>query len=168
MSHSLPKEQASSIFNLSALCSHAWSIFRNNRRLNSDPISLSELLKDSQADINTTVKLEKKLKDEKFIDDLKAVLKSAKNGFTNAAGHALHRLNEVKPNIDAVKELIRGFTDALTVKKKDAQLPIQSANWNCSMILSNMFLFSQTKESNMKMAAKECVVVYWLLMAYFS
>jgi hypothetical protein len=40
------------------------------------------------------------LKDEKFIDDLKAVLKSVKNGFANAAGHALHRLNKTKPNTD--------------------------------------------------------------------
>jgi hypothetical protein len=57
-------------------------------------------LKDLQANINTAIKLKNKLKDEKFIDDLKAVLKSVKNGFANAAGHALHRLNKTKPNTD--------------------------------------------------------------------
>ena len=100
------------------------------------------------------------MKDEKFIDDLKAVLKSAKKGFTNAAGHALHKLKDTKPNIDAVKEFVKGFPDALSVK-----IRMLSYRFNQrfeTMILSNMFLFSQMKESNMKSVAEECVVDYWL------
>ena len=34
-------------------------------------MSLAELLKDIQADINMTIKLENKLKDEKFINEIK-------------------------------------------------------------------------------------------------
>jgi len=69
-------------------------------------MSLSELLNDLQADINAAIKLEKKLKDEKFIDDLAAVLMSAKIGFADAAGRALRRLCKTKPNTDAVEDLI--------------------------------------------------------------
>ena len=93
-------------------------------------MSLSKLLKDLQADINAAIKLEKKLKDEKFIDDLKEVVKIAKIGFTDATGGALHRLVETKPNIDTAHELIRGFPDALSFKNEKGQLPIQSAAWN--------------------------------------
>jgi len=87
-------------------------------------------LKDLQADINAAIKLENKLKDEKFIDEIKTVLKIAKIGFIDAAGNALHRLHETKPTIDAVKELIQGFPDALSLKNKRNRLPIQSAVWS--------------------------------------
>mmetsp|Transcript_18010 Transcript_18010/g.26768 ORF Transcript_18010/g.26768 Transcript_18010/m.26768 type:complete len:416 (-) Transcript_18010:37-1284(-) len=90
-------------------------------------MSLSELLKDLQADINAAIKLENKLKDKKFIDDIKTVLKIAKIGFIDAAGNALHRIHKTKPTIDAVKELIQGFPDALSFKNKKNRLPIQSA-----------------------------------------
>jgi len=93
-------------------------------------MSLSELLKDLQADINVAIKLEKKLKDEKFINEIKTVLKIVKIGFIDAAGNALHRLHETKPTIDAVKELIQGFPDALSLKNKRNRLPIQSAVWS--------------------------------------
>jgi len=84
-------------------------------------------LKDLQADINAAIKLENKLKDEKFIDEIKTVLKIAKIGFIDAAGNALHRIHKTKPTIDAVKELIQGFPDALSFKNKKNRLPIQSA-----------------------------------------
>jgi len=89
-------------------------------------------LKDLQADINAAIKLENKLKDEKFIDEIKTVLKIAKIGFIDAAGNALHRLHETKPTIDAVKELIQGFPDALSFKNEKNRLPVQSALWRNS------------------------------------
>jgi len=94
-------------------------------------MSLSDLLKDLQADINAAIKLEKKLKDEKFIDEIKTVLKNTKIGFIDAAGNALHReLKETKPNIDTVKEFIQVFPDALSFKNEKNQLPIQVAIWS--------------------------------------
>ena len=90
-------------------------------------MSLSELLKDLQADINAAIKLEKKLKDEKFIDEIKTAVKIAKIGFTDATGNALHRLKETKPSIDVIKELIQGFPDSLSFENKKDRLPIQSA-----------------------------------------
>jgi len=71
---------------------------------------------------------EKKLKDdEKFIDEIKTVLKNAKLGFTNAAGDALHRLDETQPTIETVKELIDSIPNALSFKNENNRLPIQSA-----------------------------------------
>jgi len=93
-------------------------------------MSLSELLKDLQADINAAIKLEKKLKDEKFINEIKTVLKSAKIGFIDAAGGALHRLHETQPTIETVKELIQGFPDALSFKDEHNRVPVQSAIWS--------------------------------------
>ena len=97
-------------------------------------MSLSKLLKDLQADINAAIKLEKKLKDEKFIDEIKTVAKIAKIGFIDATGGALHRLDETKPSINAVKDLIQGNPDALSFKNKDGQLPIQSAVWGTNAV----------------------------------
>ena len=94
-------------------------------------MSLSELLKDVQLDLSTITNLtEKNLKDDKFLDDLKTVLKIAKIGFSDATGGALHRLHISKPSIETVKELVQGNPDALPFKNEEDQLPIQSAVWN--------------------------------------
>ena len=94
-------------------------------------MSLSELLKDVQLDLSTITNLtEKNLKDDKFLDDLKTVLKIAKIGFSDATGGALHRLHISKPSIETVKELVQGNPDALSFKNEEDQLPIQSAVWN--------------------------------------
>ena len=95
-------------------------------------MSLSELLKDVQLDLSTITNLtEKDLKDEKFLGDLKTVLKIAKIGLTDATGGALHRLVHIsKPSIETVKELVHGIPDALSFKNEEDQLPIQSAGWN--------------------------------------
>ena len=97
-------------------------------------MSLSELLKGIQADINTAIKLEKKLKDDKYIDEIKTVVKIAKMGFVDAAGNALHRLDETKPIIDVVKELVEGFPDSLSFENKKDRLPIQSAVRNSNAV----------------------------------
>jgi len=93
-------------------------------------MSLSELLKDLQVTVQTAILLEGKLKDEKLIDDLKTVVKTAKRGFTAATGGALHRLHNTKPSIDAVKKLVQGIPNALSFKNECDQLPVQSAVWN--------------------------------------
>ena len=89
---------------------------------------LSGLVRDLQVALNTIVNFEKEFKeDDKFIDDLKTVLKIAKIGFTDATGGALHRLKKTKLSINTVKKLIQGIPDALSVKNEVNQLPIQSA-----------------------------------------
>ena len=97
-------------------------------------MSLSELLKDLQADINAAIKLEKNWKDKKFINEIKTVLKTAKIGFTDATGGSLHRLKKTKPSIEAVKGLIQRFPDSLSFKNKHNRLPIQSAVCNSNTL----------------------------------
>jgi hypothetical protein len=93
-------------------------------------MSLNELLKDVQLDLRTISNLTKKdLKDEKLLDDLKEVLKTAKKGFTDATSGALHRLKDAQPNIDVVTKLIQGIPDAMSFKNEKDQVPIQSAVW---------------------------------------
>jgi len=90
-------------------------------------MSLSELMQDLQASVQTVVNLEGKLKDEKLINALKNVLKTAKIGVTEETGKALHRLDESKPSIDTVKELIQGIPDAMSCTNGSYLLPIQLA-----------------------------------------
>jgi len=90
-------------------------------------MSLSELLKDLHVAVQTAINLENKLKDEKFINDLKEVVKMAKKGFTDTTGDALHRLHKTQPSIETVTELIEGIPDALSFKNVDDELPVQSA-----------------------------------------
>ena len=107
------------------------------------------------------MELENKLKDEKFIDDVKVVLKIVKIGFTAATGNALYRLQETKANIDAVKELIHGFL--VQCASRIRMLSYQSnQRFGMMLLLSNIFPLSQRKESNMKSVAEECVVDCWL------
>ena len=96
--------------------------------------SLSELLKDLQVAVQTAINVEKDLKDDEFFDALKQVLKTAKIGFTDATGGALHRLDVTQPSIDTVKKLAEITPDALSFKNEEGQLPIQSAVWNTDSI----------------------------------
>jgi hypothetical protein len=66
------------------------------------------------------------LKDKKLFDALKKVVKTAKKGFTDATGGALHRLNDTKPSIDTVKELVQGIPEAMSVMNDEDRLAIQS------------------------------------------
>jgi hypothetical protein len=88
-------------------------------------MSLSESVRNLQVTLNTIVNLETEFKeDNKFVDDLKTVLKIAKIGLTDATGGALHRLDVTQPSIDAVKELIHGIPDALSYKNDKGQLSL--------------------------------------------
>ena len=89
-------------------------------------MSLSALVRDLQGALDMAVKLEHKLKDKKLFDALQAVVKTAKEGLTDATGGALHRLNDTKPSIDTVKELVQGIPDAMSVMNDEDRLPIQS------------------------------------------
>jgi hypothetical protein len=97
-------------------------------------VTLSELLKDVvQVAVQKAFKLEKKLKDKQFMNEIKTVLNIAKKGFSDSAGNALHRLDETNPSIDStVKKLIQGFPDSplVSFENEEGQLPIQSAVWN--------------------------------------
>ncbi len=61
---------------------------------------------------------------------MKVVVKKAKKGVVKATGCELHRLKHTKPSINAVKELVQGIPDALSIKNEKDQLPIQSVVWN--------------------------------------
>jgi len=97
-------------------------------------MSLSESVRDLQVALNTTVNLEKELNDKKFIDDIEKAVKIAKKLVSDAAGVALHRLTGSKPSIDAVKELVDRFPDALSCKNEEDQLLVQSAVSNTDTV----------------------------------
>ena len=97
-------------------------------------MSISVLFKDLQVAVQAAINVEGQLKDKEFFNDLEQVLKTANKGFTNATGNALHRLNETKPSIDTVKELIQGIPDALSFLDEEDQLPIQSAVWDMNTV----------------------------------
>ena len=93
-------------------------------------MSFSELVADLQVALNAAVRLEKEFKDKKLFNDLKEVLKTAKQGFAWATGKAVHELYATRPNIDTVKQLIRAFPDALSYKNEIGLLPVQSVLGN--------------------------------------
>ena len=90
------------------------------------------------------------MQDKEFFDDLKQVLKTAKKGFTNATtGGALHtRLKTTKPStIDTVKKLVESIPEALSFKHEEDLLPQFNQRLGTALLLlSNVFLFLQTKE----------------------
>ena len=93
-------------------------------------MSLSQVLIELQAAVDTAIKLNGKLKDEVFVNEIKEVTKMAKDGFTDATGKALHRLKKSKPSEDTVKQLVEGIPSALSYTNETGQLPVQSAMWN--------------------------------------
>ena len=90
---------------------------------------LSESVRDLQVAMNMIVNLEKELNDKKLIDDIKEAVQKAKKAVADATGGALHSLDETKPSIDAVKQLVESIPDALSYKNEKDQLSIQSAVW---------------------------------------
>ena len=92
-------------------------------------MSLSELLIDLQAAVDTAIKLDGNLKDKAFFNEIKEVAKIAKNGFTAAAGKALHRLDDSEPSEATVKQLVEGIPSALSYTNGIGRLPVQSAAW---------------------------------------
>ena len=86
-------------------------------------MTLLVLLKDLQVAVQVAINIEGQLRqDKQFLLDLNVIVKSAKKGFTNATGGALHRLHETKPSIETVKKLIQGTPDALSFKIEEDQL----------------------------------------------
>eukprot|EP00979_Chaetoceros_neogracilis_P010714 scaffold2563_cov201-Chaetoceros_neogracile.AAC.4 len=101
-------------------------------------LSLSKAFMDLNVAMNTIIKLQGKLIDQAFfndINDIKDLARTMMNGFTQATGKALHRLGTSEPSEDTVKQMVEGIPSSLTYKCATSQmLPVQSAVWHVNSI----------------------------------
>jgi hypothetical protein len=80
--------------------------------------------------MKTVIKLEGKLNDQVFFNEIKEIATTMMNGLTQATGKALHRLKTSKPSEDTVKQMVEGIPSSLSYKCATSQmLPVQSAIW---------------------------------------
>jgi hypothetical protein len=101
-------------------------------------MSLSKAFVDLKDAMDTVIKLEGKLNDQVFfndINDIKDLARTMMNGLTQATGKALHRLKTSKPSEDTVKQMVVGIPSSLSYKHDTSQmLPVQLAVWNIHSI----------------------------------
>jgi len=93
---------------------------------------LSKAFMDLKDAMDTVIKLEGKLNDQVFFNDINDIkdLATMMNGLTQATGKALHRLKTSKPSEDTVKQMVEGIPSSLSYKDDASQLfPVQSALW---------------------------------------
>eukprot|EP00979_Chaetoceros_neogracilis_P016416 scaffold8007_cov263-Chaetoceros_neogracile.AAC.7 len=99
---------------------------------------LSKAFMDLKDAMDTVIKLEGKLNDQVFfndINDIKDLARTMMNGLTQATGKALHRLHESKPSEDIVKQMVEGIPSSLSYKDDASQFfPVQLAVWNIHSI----------------------------------
>jgi hypothetical protein len=99
-------------------------------------LSLGKVFMDLNDAMDTVIKLEGKLNDQAFFNDINRFATKMMNGFTQATCKALHRLKKSKPSCDTVKQMVEGIPSSLSYNKDDASkmLPVQSAMWNIDSI----------------------------------
>jgi hypothetical protein len=98
-------------------------------------LSLGKAFMDLNDAMNTVIKLEGKLNDQAFFNDINKFATTMMNGFTQATGKALHRLKTSKPSEDTVKQMVEGIPSSLFYKCAARQrFPVQSAVWNINSI----------------------------------
>jgi len=95
-------------------------------------MSLAEVFMDLNDAISTVIKLQGKLDDQVFFNDINDHIKdlatTMMNGFTKATGNALHRLKKSKPSEDTVKFMVEGIPSSLSYKcAANQRFPVQSA-----------------------------------------
>eukprot|EP00979_Chaetoceros_neogracilis_P017005 scaffold10171_cov446-Chaetoceros_neogracile.AAC.11 len=91
-------------------------------------LSLGKAFMDLNDAMNTVIKLEGKLNDQAFFNDINRFATKMMNGFTQATCKALHRLKKSKPSCDIVKQMVEGIPSSLSYKVDASQmLPVQSA-----------------------------------------
>ena len=98
-------------------------------------LSLGKAFMDLNDAMNTVIKLEGKLNDQAFFNDINKFATTMMNGFTQATGKALHRLKTSKPSEGTVKQMVEGIPSSLSYKDdEDQDFPVQSAMWNTHSI----------------------------------
>jgi hypothetical protein len=98
-------------------------------------LSLGKAFMDLNDAMNTVIKLEGKLNDQVFFNDINKFATTMMNGCTQATGKALHRLKTSKPSEGTVKQMVEGIPSSLSYKcAADQLLPVQSAVWNRNSI----------------------------------
>jgi hypothetical protein len=100
-------------------------------QIQSSIMSLAKVFVDLNDVMDTVIKLEGKLNDQDFFNDIKEFATTMMNGFTQATGKALHRLQKSKPSEDTVKQMVKGIPSSLSYKHSANQLfPVQSVMWS--------------------------------------
>jgi hypothetical protein len=85
--------------------------------------------------MKTVIKLEGKLNDQVFFNEIKEFATTMMNELTQATGKALHRLKTSKPSEDTVKQMVEGIPSSLSYKCAASQrFPVQSAVWYTNSI----------------------------------
>jgi len=98
-------------------------------------LSLAKVFKDLNDAMDTVIKLEGRLNDQAFFNDINKFATTMMNGFTQATGKALHRLGTSEPSEDTVKKMVEGIPSSLSYKDDASQLfPIQFATWDTRSI----------------------------------
>eukprot|EP00979_Chaetoceros_neogracilis_P012835 scaffold3514_cov135-Chaetoceros_neogracile.AAC.1 len=93
-------------------------------------LSLGKAFMDLNDAMNTVIKLEGKLNDQAFFNDINKLATTMMNGCTQATGKALHRLKTSKPSEGTVKQMVEGIPSSLSYKDdEDQDFPVQSAVW---------------------------------------
>ncbi|GFH43952.1 predicted protein [Chaetoceros tenuissimus] len=89
----------------------------------------------SNLDFIKSLYFREKWTDEKCRDTILEAIEEANKKILEAFGESMHRLNEYKPTVDAVEEVVKKFPSTLSYEDHEdsmGRLPIHTADFYCS------------------------------------